>query len=1047
MSQDLLQTSPHEIQTQTHLSLIHSHSLFTHHIKPPFSLSIPSPSDYLHLNRAILYALLTSPTSHNKTHFTHLNAIVTDGFEFFTNLLQTLITESYPKLLPHAKSQLLWISSKLIDVSAEGVENIFLCLLRQIVGGDFSEGNLFLSMELVRVLWDKWDWVLSKPLLLTSAVFTYLRLLADHYRLPSPKFDQLKRVEIDFCVRVLRECFSFCLRIGRDLVRLLQDLVHIPEIRAIWKDLLSNPSEFRVPEFLDISQLYHSRTSSRYFLLRVTPEMETNLRFLLTHVKWGNQKRYQVWFSKKFLFTPEKETIICDLVRFICCAHHPSNEIIQSSVISRWAVIGWLLKCCRRNHVEANVKLALFYDWLFFDEKIDNIMNIEPAILLMVHSIPKYMDMTHGLLEFLFLLLDNYDVDRKDLIVRGVSASFSVLLKKGVIHSLETLSTCSALAPFLKARLSMFFQNLKQVVASEALAPRVQLNLTNVSDLENVELSNSQKMGLSTCSIENGIQNNVDAAICVSDNTVASSPVISNKCQMGVIENLVRDLGSTFKQSKKTGFNTLETILFTFAALDSQELDASIGGDCVSSPETLACQILDASTLNEDEMFAPLRSLPNELDYDNEIQSATALVIRAFIYSQCKRMEEMILFWSKNGQPVGPRLLSYVSRLACEAHMMDQLRNSSYHKKCINCHPCDGDENTSKDFDFEKSLLKCHIEGYISFTSGSRINNTTNVIISTSTVDIKLVDKLVQGAFIAYRSLLTLSSMNPPLILAVQFNGTSETEDYSNDNSSEGVKEKDRALALSLLSDLKSCCGWKAKRSKCIFQSIFCHLSDLTTANEDFIRLLVDLLDHVDLVAMQFEVGLKRFSVFGEDTEIICQLVKSSFEWNFVVQQKFWALLISELAVSKVQVEKLLLDLCSDLLDMNEHYVAIGALLTLSRCRSPTPELVGAIMSLPNAFGDFAAAVLATWVVSNRSMLFENLVEWLKKLNNMDVRSVSVKPTAIRINYSAITEFLTFLNSEDFRTTDCLSSMAVSIPQIKAKLADIMVVHDGKCAL
>ena len=75
------------------------------------------------------------------------------------------------------------------------------------------------------------------------------------------------------------------------------------------------------------------------------------------------------------------------------------------------------------------MKLALFYDWLFIDERVDNIINIEPAMLLMVYSTPKYIDMT--LLKFLFLLVDNYDVRHIDIIeVKGVSSAFTVLLIK-----------------------------------------------------------------------------------------------------------------------------------------------------------------------------------------------------------------------------------------------------------------------------------------------------------------------------------------------------------------------------------------------------------------------------------------------------------------------------------------------------------------------------------------------------------------------------------------------------------------------------------------
>ena len=54
---------------------------------------------------------------------------------------------------------------------------------------------------------------------------------------------------------------------------LLQDLVHVSESREILNDLFSN-----------ISSICMSKTSCRYFLLRITPEMETQLRFLLGNV-------------------------------------------------------------------------------------------------------------------------------------------------------------------------------------------------------------------------------------------------------------------------------------------------------------------------------------------------------------------------------------------------------------------------------------------------------------------------------------------------------------------------------------------------------------------------------------------------------------------------------------------------------------------------------------------------------------------------------------------------------------------------------------------
>ncbi|XP_052173944.1 uncharacterized protein LOC127789144 isoform X2 [Diospyros lotus] len=483
----MIEATRYEAGSPIEVSLREAFNLLEPQLRPPFPLKILTQSEYLNLNKAILYGILCEPHMAN-VHIKHLHGKVIDGYSFFTNTLTEVVNDLYKKLIDSAKHQLIWVTTEMVCVSAMGIDGLLVALLRQIVAGDFSEGNLWLCSKLVSLFLAKWDSLLEEePLVLTSALYTFLRLLNDHYRLSgNSRFEVLKQMEIDFCVRMLREQFHLSFKIGRDLIRILQDLVYVPEFQPVWKDLLFNPGEFKTNEFHDISQLYLSRTSSRYFLLRITPEMETQLRFMLTHVKLGSQKRYQAWFAKKFLSTPERETLVIDIVRFICCSHHPPNEIIQSAVIPRWAIIGWLLKSCRKNHVEARVKLALFYDWLFYDEKVDNIMNIEPAILLMVNSIPKYVDMTQTLLEFLYILMDNYDVGRSNLINHGVLSAFCVLVGKGVVHSLDVLTNCDALSPFLKQRLVVLLSGLN------ANVPKVLQPAHTVQSLNSPEPSSLQ---------------------------------------------------------------------------------------------------------------------------------------------------------------------------------------------------------------------------------------------------------------------------------------------------------------------------------------------------------------------------------------------------------------------------------------------------------------------------------------------------------------------------------------------------------------------------
>ncbi|KAL1559446.1 integrator complex subunit 3 [Salvia divinorum] len=426
----------HEAESSLEITLREAFCCLEPQLKPPFPLIIPTQEQYSLLNKAILYGILCEPHL-LKIHIKHLHGVITDGYGYFTSIIVIIVNEMYRKLVDSAKRQLIWIAREMVDVAAVGFNDLLVALLRQIVAGDSSEENLWLCYEMVTLFSSKWDCLLEEgSSVLTGALYVFLRLLSDDCRVSNaPNFESLMKMEKDFCVKMLREKFNLCLKIGRDLLRLLQDLVHVPEFRAIWKDLLYAPSVFGVGEFMDISKLYYTRTPKWYFLLRVNPQMESQLRFLLTHVKFGSQMRYQVWFAKKFLSAPEKNAVLIDIVRFICCVHHPSNDIIHSDIIPRWVVIGWLLKSNMENYVEANMKLALFYDWLFFNEKLDNIMNIEPALLLMVHSIPEYIDITNSLLEFLFLLLDNYDLERKEIVLRGLSTSLRTLLRKGVVES------------------------------------------------------------------------------------------------------------------------------------------------------------------------------------------------------------------------------------------------------------------------------------------------------------------------------------------------------------------------------------------------------------------------------------------------------------------------------------------------------------------------------------------------------------------------------------------------------------------------------------
>merc|ERR1719342_1065633 len=321
--------------------------------------------------------------------------------------------------------------------------------MRQIAGGEVSQRNLWLADSLMDIFKDNRAWLEKYQFLLASVVYTYLRIIEDHSH---PNLAALRDKEVKFVMSLIRDRFNDVLVIGRDLLRLLQNISRIPEMEELWNDILYKPTSLSMT-FTGVSQLMNMRTSRRFLQSRITPDMEKKLVFLTSQVRFGNHKRYQEWFQKTYFSTPESHTLRCDIIRFIVGVIHPTNELLCSDIIPRWAVIGWLLTTCTNQVAASNAKLALFYDWLFFDAEKDNIMNIEPAILVMHHSLRPHPAITSTLLDFLCRILTNFYPADQEKVKNGIYSSLRQIVDKRVLPALRPLFTNQRLDPELRALL------------------------------------------------------------------------------------------------------------------------------------------------------------------------------------------------------------------------------------------------------------------------------------------------------------------------------------------------------------------------------------------------------------------------------------------------------------------------------------------------------------------------------------------------------------------------------------------------------------------
>lgn len=476
-----------------------------------------------------------------------------------------------------------------------------------------------------------------------------------------------------------------------------------------------------------------------------------------------------------------------------------------------------------------------------------------------------------------------------------------------------------------------------------------------------------------------------DTSVMISDDAAPwSISVMDSNDQIRSIENLIERLGEATEKSGPPDLCALEELLLLFVNFDGQGPKSGL-----SSPDVFSSKMTKLYELQGYKFFAPLEFGQDNLEYDDEVGSPTASITRIFIFSQHQNMLEMLLSWSRNGFPVGARLLSYASRLAYEARMVG----------CVGDIMVDNYSVASSDSGMR--LLQSHVNGYFCFLNGRTKYHET--IESSSRVEKELASKLVDNAFAAYKCFLMYSS-------TALFKGA------------------EKSMLKLLFSDITSCSDWESKRLKCIFCCVYRHFSDLCIGEEGIMKLLLGRLDHSALVNMQMEIGLKNFSIFGENTETIFHLIKSSLNWGCVEQHKFWGLIRSELSGSKVQVEKVILEFFYlNKLDENVSAIAVEGLLVLSNCCPPTPELVAAIMVLPNnVFQDFAPAVLTKWVVSNASMLFDSLAKFSEKVDSKNGNLVLHDSAEIIINRSAISWLLNYFNSYG-SGTDISSNFSISM--------------------
>lgn len=315
---------------------------------------------------ALLYGIITDVKNFHRYYILYRNSMK-DNFQFGVGRIKSLVIEKFPRLLDHCRTQVLWITREFVRKSAPEVEGLVLHLLRQIMGGNTSHQMKFLIQSLHDILDTQYDIWVKRSNIAPVIFHVFTRAAIDFSTAGGPSSSSsgssssldLSQKLASLCLKLWKDKSLDIALLGKELIRVVleaREIAQLDSYEPIWEDLSRLPDETTKDGngeeeeedekgHVTIVHLMTVRAPRTYIQSRLTREMEEQLRFMMTCVPLGQQRRYQLWFQSKFHIPGENENIIPDLIRYICCVYHPDKKIIASKIMPRWAMIGWLVKC------------------------------------------------------------------------------------------------------------------------------------------------------------------------------------------------------------------------------------------------------------------------------------------------------------------------------------------------------------------------------------------------------------------------------------------------------------------------------------------------------------------------------------------------------------------------------------------------------------------------------------------------------------------------------------------------------------------------------
>ncbi|KAH6588158.1 hypothetical protein BASA61_006063 [Batrachochytrium salamandrivorans] len=393
--------------------------------------------EYEQVAAGLLYGILTNE-SLSERYFELLAFIVRDGFSTILHRLKLISNGPLTEPLCY----------------------IIMRFMRQIKVGNCGKDNIVYTKAVVDFLIEKREMIVEERNLSRHVIFMLIRIMADHAHNPD-----LRAREETLLLSLISSNIQDCVFIGRDFIRSLMDISQIPSMEKLLLSIIQSPS----PDHPNIPPLedFIDRPTPREFLIaRLNPEMEIRMVFILNTVPRRLSFTFIEHFRKRFLVA-ETETLLPDIIRYICRAVYPNNIVLASDIIQRWNVISILLRGVKSAACAQSCKLSLYFDWLFFNHINDSVMSLEPGILLIMKNLQTAPALSATMLEFLVIIAERLLPGHSARILQNLRLSLETVIEKGVIVSLAPLFAAPLLDTFAKDCTAKLFTDQRDLSVSE----------------------------------------------------------------------------------------------------------------------------------------------------------------------------------------------------------------------------------------------------------------------------------------------------------------------------------------------------------------------------------------------------------------------------------------------------------------------------------------------------------------------------------------------------------------------------------------------------